>query len=77
MTDGIQDKKSHYHGLTRTNLAEVNHSYGARYGTSPIPKYHIASKVRVFSRVAYKTRCLSNIVVSGNQRRRGVSGHSR
>lgn len=38
------DKKKHFHGLTKTNLRVAQNSYGARYGTSPIPKYHLASK---------------------------------
>ncbi|KAJ7489933.1 pyridoxal phosphate-dependent transferase [Mycena galericulata] len=37
--------KSHFTTLTQKgpNTA-VSHSYGARYGTNPIPKYHLASK---------------------------------
>ncbi|KAG7452756.1 glutamate decarboxylase [Guyanagaster necrorhizus] len=38
------DKKSHVHSLTHTKPDLVQHSYGARYGTNPIPKYHLASK---------------------------------
>ncbi|KAG5645812.1 hypothetical protein DXG03_005153 [Asterophora parasitica] len=38
------DKKSHYHGLTKSNIHRVEHTYGARYNTTPIPKYNIASK---------------------------------
>ncbi|KAF8892646.1 glutamate decarboxylase [Infundibulicybe gibba] len=38
------DKKNHYRKFTKTTGNTVNHSYGARYGTSSIPKYHIASK---------------------------------
>ncbi|KAG6844493.1 hypothetical protein H0H87_006567 [Tephrocybe sp. NHM501043] len=38
------DKKSHFHGLTKANLETINHTYGARYGTTPVPKYKIASK---------------------------------
>ncbi|KAG6909447.1 hypothetical protein DXG01_000432 [Tephrocybe rancida] len=40
----VQDKKSHFHGLTNANLNQVQHTYGARYSTNPIPKYRIASK---------------------------------
>ncbi|KAJ6546453.1 glutamate decarboxylase [Mycena vulgaris] len=42
-----RDKKSasHFTNLTQTGpQTSVNHSYGARYGTNPIPKYHLASK---------------------------------
>ncbi|KAF5387057.1 hypothetical protein D9615_001798 [Tricholomella constricta] len=38
------DKKSHYHGLTKANARQVEHTYGARYNTSPIPKYSISHK---------------------------------
>ncbi|KAG6840706.1 hypothetical protein C0991_004950 [Blastosporella zonata] len=38
------DKKSHFHGFTKANLDQIQHTYGARYGTNPIPKYRIASK---------------------------------
>jgi len=38
------DKKSHYRNLTKSHPDSVAHSYGARYGTNPIPKYHLASK---------------------------------
>jgi len=38
------DKKRRLHGLTKTNLHEVQHAYGARYSTNPVPKYKIASK---------------------------------
>ncbi|KAG6828666.1 hypothetical protein H0H92_007081 [Tricholoma furcatifolium] len=41
----LQDKKPHFHGLTKANLQQITHSYGARYGTTPVPKYRIASKV--------------------------------
>ncbi|KAJ7581046.1 glutamate decarboxylase [Mycena floridula] len=37
-----RDKKSH-HFLTKTDPNVISHSYGARYGTTPIPKYRIAS----------------------------------
>ncbi|KAG6887531.1 hypothetical protein C0995_014634 [Termitomyces sp. Mi166 len=39
-----KDKKSHYHGLTQANLGQIEHTYGSRYGTNPIPKYKIPSK---------------------------------
>jgi len=39
-----QDKKSHHHGLTKTRLTDVDHSYGARYNNAPVPKYQIPSK---------------------------------
>ncbi|KAG6896114.1 hypothetical protein C0992_010255 [Termitomyces sp. T32_za158] len=39
-----QDKRSHHHGLTQANLSEIEHAYGSRYGTNPIPKYKIPSK---------------------------------
>ncbi|THV01735.1 glutamate decarboxylase, partial [Dendrothele bispora CBS 962.96] len=38
------DKPSKHHVLTQTDPNVVHHTYGARYGTNPIPKYHIASK---------------------------------
>ncbi|KAG5727584.1 Glutamate decarboxylase [Termitomyces sp. T112] len=38
------DKKPHYHGLSQVNMNEVQHTYGSRYGTNPVPKYKIASK---------------------------------
>jgi len=40
------DKKSNskHHHLTGTDRNVVHSSYGARYGTAPIPKYHFASK---------------------------------
>ncbi|KAG6884944.1 hypothetical protein C0993_007126 [Termitomyces sp. T159_Od127] len=38
------DKKPNYHGLTKTNINELHHTYGSRYGTNPVPKYKIASK---------------------------------
>jgi glutamate decarboxylase len=41
----VQDKKSHFANLTKKGpQTTVSHSYGARYGTNPIPKYHLASK---------------------------------
>lgn len=40
----MQDKKSKHYKLTGTDSNTITHSYGARYGTEPIPKYHIASK---------------------------------
>jgi len=40
-----QDKQSKHHVFTQTDPNLVHHTYGARYGTSPIPKYRIASKV--------------------------------
>ncbi|KAA1471234.1 glutamate decarboxylase [Dentipellis sp. KUC8613] len=39
-----KDKKMHVHQLTKTNPNSLSHTYGARYGTSSIPKYHIPSK---------------------------------
>ncbi|KAK7023759.1 glutamate decarboxylase [Favolaschia claudopus] len=42
-----RDKKSpsHFANLTQSGPhAPLSHSYGARYGTDPIPKYHIPSK---------------------------------
>ncbi|KAG6884943.1 hypothetical protein C0993_007125 [Termitomyces sp. T159_Od127] len=39
-----KDKRSHHHGLTQANLSEIEHAYGSRYGTNPIPKYKIPSK---------------------------------
>ncbi|KAJ7134982.1 glutamate decarboxylase [Mycena crocata] len=37
--------KSHFTALTQSGpQTTVSHSYGARYGTNPIPKYHLASK---------------------------------
>ncbi|KAJ7285610.1 pyridoxal phosphate-dependent transferase [Mycena rebaudengoi] len=40
-----RDKKSHFANLTKKGpQTTVSHSYGARYGTNPIPKYHLASK---------------------------------
>ncbi|KAJ7470531.1 glutamate decarboxylase [Mycena latifolia] len=43
-----RDKKqhaSHFSALTQHGpQTAINHSYGARYGTNPIPKYHLASK---------------------------------
>ncbi|KAI3610861.1 glutamate decarboxylase [Moniliophthora roreri] len=38
------DKKTKHHVLTKTDPNEIQHSYGARYGTNPIPKYHLPSK---------------------------------
>ncbi|KAF9466420.1 glutamate decarboxylase [Collybia nuda] len=38
------DKHPHQRGRNKVISAETNHSYGARYGTNPIPKYHLASK---------------------------------
>ncbi|KAF8226168.1 glutamate decarboxylase [Tricholoma matsutake] len=38
------DKKSHHHSFTETDPNRINHSYGARYNSNPIPKYHLASK---------------------------------
>ncbi|KAJ3723453.1 glutamate decarboxylase [Lentinula guzmanii] len=38
------DKKSKHHKLTGTDSNTIQHSYGARYGTQPIPKYHFSSK---------------------------------
>ncbi|KAJ7109148.1 glutamate decarboxylase [Mycena epipterygia] len=36
---------NHFTELTKSGShAAVSHAYGARYGTSPIPKYHLASK---------------------------------
>ena len=45
----MQDKKAVYHGRTKANLREIQNPYGARYGTTPVPKYHIASKVHLVS----------------------------
>lgn len=45
----MQDKKAVYHGRTKGNLREIQNPYGARYGTAPVPKYHIASKVHLVS----------------------------
>lgn len=42
-----QDKRYRHHSLTQTNSNEINHCYGARYSTNPIPKYHLASKARL------------------------------
>ncbi|CAK5279539.1 unnamed protein product, partial [Mycena citricolor] len=41
-----QDKKhvSHYNKLTQLSGNTITNAYGARYGTNPIPKYHLASK---------------------------------
>ncbi|KAJ7940877.1 pyridoxal phosphate-dependent transferase [Mycena leptocephala] len=42
-----RDKKtaSHFTNLTKSGpQTSVSHSYGARYGTNPIPKFHLASK---------------------------------
>jgi glutamate decarboxylase len=39
-----QDKKTHFRALTKSHPNEASHPYGARYGTTPIPKYHIPSK---------------------------------
>lgn len=39
------DHKSHAHHLTNTDLSQTSSSYGARYGTFPLPKYKIPSKV--------------------------------
>ncbi|KAK7043692.1 glutamate decarboxylase gad1 [Paramarasmius palmivorus] len=38
------DKKTKHHVLSKTDPNALHHSYGARYGTNPIPKYHIPSK---------------------------------
>lgn len=38
-----QDKKAHSHHHA-TSLNTVSHPYGARYGTTSLPKYHIPSK---------------------------------
>ncbi|SJL00144.1 related to glutamate decarboxylase [Armillaria ostoyae] len=46
------DKKTHTHSLTHTDTNVVQHAYGARYGTNPIPKYHLASKARSSPRAA-------------------------
>ncbi|KAH8108454.1 glutamate decarboxylase [Phellopilus nigrolimitatus] len=39
-----KDHKSHAHHLTNTDLSQTSSSYGARYGTFPLPKYKIPSK---------------------------------
>ncbi|KAG7092241.1 hypothetical protein E1B28_008607 [Marasmius oreades] len=38
------DKGHKHHALTGTNPNELHHTYGARYGTAPVPKYQISSK---------------------------------
>ncbi|KAJ8483225.1 hypothetical protein ONZ45_g14672 [Pleurotus djamor] len=38
------DKKTHHSALTQHHPDNLEHSYGARYGTQPISKYRIASK---------------------------------
>ncbi|EEB91124.1 hypothetical protein MPER_10570 [Moniliophthora perniciosa FA553] len=38
------DKKTKHHVLTKTDPNQIQHTYGARYGTNPIPKYHLPSK---------------------------------
>ncbi|KAK1222792.1 glutamate decarboxylase gad1 [Marasmius sp. AFHP31] len=38
------DKPHKHHALTKSDPNALHHSYGARYGTHPVPKYHIASK---------------------------------
>jgi glutamate decarboxylase len=38
------DKKNHYRALTGSHANSIGHPYGARYGTTPIPKYHFPSK---------------------------------
>ncbi|KIY69590.1 glutamate decarboxylase [Cylindrobasidium torrendii FP15055 ss-10] len=43
----VADAKDHDrtpHALTGSDPNEIHHTYGARYGTSTIPKYHISSK---------------------------------
>lgn len=39
-----QDHKSHSHHLTRSDPSQVSHAYGARYGTTPLPKFKLPSK---------------------------------
>ncbi|KAH7889792.1 glutamate decarboxylase [Phlebopus sp. FC_14] len=39
-----KEKKHHHHHFTGTDVNKVVHPYGARYGTSPIPKFHLPSK---------------------------------
>ncbi|KAF9264894.1 glutamate decarboxylase [Marasmius fiardii PR-910] len=38
------DKPHKHHVLTGTDPNQIHQTYGARYGTSPVPKYQIASK---------------------------------
>ncbi|KAL0572634.1 glutamate decarboxylase gad1, partial [Marasmius crinis-equi] len=42
------DKPHKHHVYTKSDPNQLQHSYGARYGTQPVPKYHIASKARLF-----------------------------
>ncbi|KAF5391314.1 hypothetical protein D9757_002083 [Collybiopsis confluens] len=44
LVQNAHDKKSQHHRLTGINPNSIQHSYGARYGTQPIPKYRFASK---------------------------------
>ncbi|KAG2349361.1 glutamate decarboxylase [Suillus weaverae] len=39
-----KDKKSNHHHLTGTDSGATSHPYGARYGTTSIPKFHLPSK---------------------------------
>ena len=58
-----QDKKTHYRNLTKSHPGEFKHPYGARYGTTPIPKYHLPSKVS--SSLPLSPSCFNNTIPRG------------